>query len=281
MRYIWDNDLHIHSFLSTCSKDPEQVPERILRYAKENGLKTIVLTDHCWNHKAMLSESWRNEQDPLHAKWVRWYGKQDLAHVHQALPLPQTEGIEFLFGVETELHKSGLVGMNREDFDALDFVVIPTTHFHMRGFSISEEDAQTLEGKANAWIHRLETLFAMDLPFHKIGLAHLTCGLIAPNRGDFLQILDLLPSKSLAELFDKAAKLGVGIELNAGDMSFAQEEAETILRIYRTAKAHGCKFYMGTDAHSQASFEKAKAVFEHTIDMLELTENDKFHIHKS
>ena len=228
----------------------------------------------------MLSELWRNEQDPLHAKWVQWYSKQPLSHVSQSLPLPQTDSIEFLFGVETEMHKSGLIGLNREDFDSLDFIVIPTTHFHMRGFSISEEDALTPEGKANAWIRRLETLFTMDLPFRKIGLAHLTCGLIAPNRSDFLQILNLLPSDKLTEIFGKAAKLGVGIELNAGDMSFAQEEADTVLRIYRIARSQGCKFYMGTDAHSHSSFEKAKAIFERAIDILELTEDDKFHIQK-
>lgn len=280
MRYIWDNDLHIHSNLSTCSRDPEQTPDRILQYAKENNLKTIVLTDHCWNHSAMLSEAWRNEQDPLHARLVHWYRPQDLSHVRQALPLPQTDGIEFLFGVEAEMHKTGLVGMNREDFDALDFIVISTTHFHMRGFTISEEDASSPAGRANAWLHRLDTLFAMDLPFQKIGLAHLTCGHIAPDRNEFLQVLNLLPSDRLAEVFCKAAELGVGIELNSGDMKFAPEEAETVLRIYRIAKEQGCKFYMGSDAHHPSNFEKVKEIYERAIDMLELKEDDKFCIHK-
>lgn len=280
MRYIWDNDLHIHSFLSTCSKDPEQLPKKILQYAKENNLRTLVLTDHCWNHRAILDETWRNEQDPLHAKWVRWYGTQNLAHVREALPLPQAEGIEFLFGVETELHKSGLVGMNPEDFEELDFIIIPTTHLHMRGFTVSEDAIRSPAGRAEVWIRRLDTLLQMDLPFRKIGIAHLTCGLIAPVRSEYLQTLDLLPSDTLAELFGKAARLGVGIELNASDMGFAPEEAETILRIYRIAKAQGCKFYMGSDAHSQKTFANVKTVFERAIDLLELTEDDKFHIQK-
>ena len=38
MRYIVDHDLHIHSFGSMCSKDPEQTPQRILQYAQETGL---------------------------------------------------------------------------------------------------------------------------------------------------------------------------------------------------------------------------------------------------
>ena len=54
-------------------------------------------------------------------------------------------------------------------------------------------------------------------------------------------------------LFKKAADLGVGIELNSFDMNFAEEEAETVLRPYRIAKKCGCKFYLGSDAHSAAA----------------------------
>ena len=39
MRYIFDHDYHIHSWISSCSRDPEQTLERMLRYAQENGLK--------------------------------------------------------------------------------------------------------------------------------------------------------------------------------------------------------------------------------------------------
>ena len=60
MKYIIDNDLHIHSKISSCSNDPEQTNERILRYAEENGLtfgddftmnnenQTITLTADGW-----------------------------------------------------------------------------------------------------------------------------------------------------------------------------------------------------------------------------------------
>lgn len=60
----------------------------------------------------------------------------------------------------------------------------------------------------------------MDLPFHKIGLVHLTCGLIAKPREKFLETLELIPSEEMQKIFQKAALLGVGIELNASDMGF-------------------------------------------------------------
>ncbi len=266
MRYVWDNDLHIHSQLSLCSRDPEQTPERILQYAKDNGLKTIVLTDHCWDDKNIPSSD--------------WYKYQDYEYCKRSLPLPKADGIEFLFGVESEMYKDFSIPLRREAFDELDFIVIPLTHMHMVGHAISQEQGATPENRAKAWVERFEAVLKMDLPFKKIGLAHLTCGLIAPKREDYLKVLELLPEDKMTELFKKAAEVGVGIELNASDMSFAPEEAETVLRMYRIAKEQGCKFYMGSDSHHPKGFEKCDFVFNRAIDMLGLTEDDKFHIGK-
>ncbi len=264
MRYIWDNDMHIHSQLSRCSRDPEQTTDRILQYAKENGLKTIVLTDHCWNDKNIPSSN--------------WYKQQDLEYCKRALPLPKADGIEFLFGVEGEMHQSHLIPLSCEDMDSLDFIVIPLTHMHMVGCAITEEEGSCPENRAKAWVERFEAFLNMDLPFKKMGLAHLTCGLIAKPREDYLKVLELLPEVKMTELFKKAAEVGVGIEINAGDMNFAPDEAETVLRMYRIAKKQGCKFYMGSDAHHPSDLDTAKKYFERAIDMLELTEDDKFRI---
>lgn len=75
MRFVFDHDLHIHSQLSACSDDPAQNPQRILDYARENGLTTLCLTDHYWD-AAVPGAS-------------RWYKPQDFDHISQAKPLPQ------------------------------------------------------------------------------------------------------------------------------------------------------------------------------------------------
>ena len=58
MRYIIDNDMHIHSNISICSTDPEQTPDSILKHAVKNGLKTVVLkpkgTEHLTPRKALF-----------------------------------------------------------------------------------------------------------------------------------------------------------------------------------------------------------------------------------
>ena len=62
--------------------------------------------------------------------------------------------------------------------------------------------------------------------------------------------------------------------------NFKDEEAKTVLRMFEIAKKCGCKFYMGSDAHSPADLDRAKAIFERAIDYLELKETDKFYIEK-
>lgn len=264
MKYMVDNDLHIHSKISLCSDDPEQTNERILRYAEENGLKTICLTNHFWD------ETVDGASD--------WYAKQNLTHISAAKPLPQSDNVRFLFGCETELNRFLTLGISKERFDLFDFVIIPTTHFHMKGYTLSQDEASCAQSRAKAWIKRLDAVLHMDLPFYKIGLAHLTCDLIAPTREEYIEVLRLLPAGEMERLFEKAAQLGVGIELNADDMNFNDEEADIVLRPYRIAKECGCKFYLGSDAHRHNKLDMAKAIFEKAVDILALKEEDKFMI---
>ncbi len=266
MRFQIDHDLHIHSKISDCSNDPLQTNDRILQYAKENDLKTICLTDHYWDETVEGSS--------------RWYSFQNYEWIKRALPLPQADGIRFLFGCETDLNKDFTLGISKESFDKFDFVIIPTTHLHMMGFTLSEDD-NSLENRARLWAKRFEAVLNMDLPFHKVGIAHLTCGLMTPSyegftKEDYIQCLNLIPKAKLDELFTKAAKLGVGIELNFGDVIFDENAEDAVFRIYKIAKECGCKFYLGSDAHHPERLEKVMPYFQKAIDVLELTEDDKF-----
>jgi len=260
MKYTFDHDFHIHSQLSSCSRDPEQNNERILKYAEDEGLHTIVLADHFWD-----------ETVPGASKW---YAAQDYPHICQAKPLPQSDKVKFLFGCETEMDKNMTVGCSRERMEELAFIVIPTTHFHMEKFTIAEEHLATPQTRAQVWVDKLDALLSMDLPFHKIGIAHLVCGLIwKGDRAKYLETLDSIAEADMHRIFAKAASLGVGIEIN---MSYPDEERDTVLRPFRIAKEEGCKFYLGSDAHHPAGLDNARKKFERVIDDLELTEEDKF-----
>lgn len=261
MKYQTDNDLHIHSKISLCSNDPEQSCERILQYAKSNSLKTVCLTDHFWDDEVPGASE--------------WYSRQNFTHLSAALPLPKADGIRFLFGCETELNKNLTLGISQKSIDKFDFVIIPTTHFHMTDFTIAA-DIVSPGDKARCWLERFNAVLDMELPFRKIGIAHLTCGLIDSSREKFLETIDALGSDALTDVFSKAAKKGVGIELNSSDMNFKDDEAKTVLRPYIIARDTGCKFYLGSDAHHPSELDGAKLIFERAVELLSLTEENKF-----
>jgi histidinol phosphatase-like PHP family hydrolase len=265
MKFTIDHDYHIHSHISSCSSDPEQTKARILQYAKENGLSTVCLTDHYWDSAVPGASN--------------WYSSQNFEHISKAKPLPQDNEVKFLFGCETDLDKFLTVGIPKERYSDFDFIIIPTTHLHMVGFTITKEDAQSNEKIAELWVKRLDAIMNISLPFGKIGIAHLVCSLLnTKSRKDYLETLDMIPSSEIKRIFTKAAELGLGIELNQTDMTFSDKEADTVLRPFRIAKSCGCKFYLGSDAHHPAEFTNTKKIFERAVSLLDLSEDDKFHI---
>ena len=264
MKYIFDHDYHIHSVLSNCSSDPEQTAERILRYAKENELKKIVLTDHFWD-----------ESVPGASKWYADYHK--FSDIKKSLPLPKCEGVKFLFGCETDMDKNGVIGISKERLDDFDFIIVATTHMHMKGFTLEESDYCNVQRLAKLWVDRFDILLNSDLPFKKMGIAHLTSPCIAVKDNMHVEVIKLIPDEEMRRLFTKAAKLGLGIEINSSDLFFKDEDADALMRPYRIAKECGCKFYHGSDAHNPREFDKIK-YFDRAINLLSLEESDKFHI---
>ena len=266
MRYIADNDLHIHSYISPCSADPRQTPEAILDYAAKNGFCDVCLTDHFWDEKIPGA--------------TPYLERENLAALRSVLPLPRRDGVRFMFGCETELHMSGALAIARETFDEFDFVAIPINHFHMGGFTIPDEDYNVPERAAKRWVERFLHVLSMDIPFEKVGFAHLSCELMATaERLDHLRVCDLIPEDDMRRCFSLAAERGAGIELNFETFfDYSEDELDRLMRMYRVAKSEGCLFYFGSDAHHPEDFARSKEKFERVIDLLGLTENDKFRV---
>lgn len=259
MRYMADHDYHIHSTISPCCHDENQTPENILKYAKENGLTKICLTNHLWDE---------NVKSP-----AEWNPKQQFKCLTEALPLPQDENIDFLFGAEADMDYEFNVGVSEERYDKFDFIIIPTTHLHLAGNTVKEK-IQTPEEASEIWVKRLEDLLKKDLPWHKTGIAHLTCGHIF--KGRTAEVIKLLADEKLYELFNDCANKRVGIELNMKTLFLSQEEKDILLHPYYIAKDCGCKFYLGSDAHKTEALKTAKENFENIITLLDLKETDKF-----
>lgn len=263
MKYIADHDFHLHSTVSRCCKDIEQTPERILQYAKENNFRKICLTNHFWDEK-VKSE----------AEWIEEHGYSFLTSV---LPLPKAQGIDFLFGAELDMDYNDILGISRETLDSLDFVTVATTHMHLTGNTVKTKIEEPEEA-AEIWLNKIRCLLSMELPFHKMGIAHMTTGHILKEKTPL--VIKLLKDEDLYEIFSDCAAKGIGIELNTKTIFNSEEEKEILLRPYFIAKDCGCKFYLGSDSHKTTALISAKDNFERIITLLDLSEEDKFPLAK-
>ena len=265
MKFTIDHDYHIHSYLSSCSSDPLQLPPAILAYAVKNGMRNICLTDHFWDETVPGAS--------------RWYQPQNFHHIAAALPLPQAEGVAFHFGCETDMDIHCTLGVAQATMPKFDFIIVPTTHLHMNGFTIEGEEV-SLEERARRYVQRYDALLAMPVPSGRTGIAHLTCSLIAPKEGrarhDHLKILDMVTDEQFIDLFTRTREKDLGVELNFPFASHARSEWDSLLRPYRLARKCGCKFYLGSDAHTNRALAAAPENFAAIIEALELTEEDKY-----
>ncbi len=254
------HDLHCHSTLSSCCKEEACTADAVFAQAHQWGYDTLCLTNHMW--------------DPdVPGAWP-WYAPQTVEHVLSALPLPTYPDMRTLMGCEIELSRDGVLALRRDHFDLFDFVVIPPNHMHMLDF-VRPRSMDTPAKIAEHFMARMELLAGMDLPFEKIGFAHLTTSLMF-REGNVLDVFGAIEEKRMMPVFERLARAGAGIELNGAAFAKYDEAPEAYLRIYRMAKRAGCKFYCSSDAHTLAAYARVREVLPPIVEALELTGDDRY-----
>ncbi len=279
MPFSTAHDLHIHTRLSACCADEGMTPQAILDYAAARQYDLVCITDHCWDAAVPGASD--------------WYRPQTIEHIRRSLPLPERPSAparaeadsasadcapcppaRLLFGCETEYCGGSAIGISRAAAEALELVLVPLNHFHMQDF-VRPAAVQSPPAIAELFTERLEQLLRLDLPWTKVGLAHLTCPLLYAA-GEVREVLALLDSNRFLRAFEQYAKRGVGIELNAGCFADGPTQSMLSLQLYRWAKQAGCRFYCGSDAHSRASLDEVGRILPAVVQALELTEQDRF-----
>ena len=81
MKYTVDHDYHIHSYLSPCGGDPNQTVERILQYARENGMKQVCIADLFWDENVPNTA-------PVETGSRAWFEGQNFEKISRILPFP-------------------------------------------------------------------------------------------------------------------------------------------------------------------------------------------------
>lgn len=242
------HDIHIHTQLSSCAK-PDATFTAYCQGAKDRNLSVLGFTDHLWDHAV--------------AGWNNWYAPQDLEHVmslKEEIKLNSPDDIKIYFGCETEYVGNGTVGLHQDNSELFDFVLVPPHHFHIP--MVRDPQITALDKLTELFIRRFMEVCEIDFAF---GIAHpfVPLGL----QGREAEVLQALPEKLLRECFTAACESGKSIELNTACIKSMRDKG--VLELYKNiliiARECGCKFHIGSDAHTMSDF--AQEIYDLTLDL--------------
>lgn len=297
-------DVHVHNYLSNCGKDrASSAPNYIKKYA-ELGIKVLGFANHSWDERVEGESGWYHKQTIEFATQIRNQLPADTLGI-KVLVGAETEycgksktlgmsaegakELDFLLIPHSHVHMVNFVmddpapyaearqklkarllqieGMTEEQANAW---VNPMREPLLRPFLEESFDAQWPAYLADFLVDSFNSL--MEHPeLHKIlkttpvSIAHpfQPVGYVQYRE----EMLERISDETFAMLFAKAAKLGVGLEINPACAS------PRLLRMNRIAKEQGCKFTLGSDTHS---VQGAAGIFKtnDATDALGLTEED-------
>jgi len=240
------HDLHVHTYLSDCCPDKaHHRPAAILAEAERLGRRLVGFSDHVWVNPRLAPSAWYRPQNESQIVRLR----EDLKSV--------TTSVRVLIGCEADTVAPGCFGMTPEFAATLDYVNLSCSHFHLTGFVAQPAgDSPRAVG-----VHALEFFRSAA----GSGLAHTIVHPLLPF-GYFEQYDAAIASLSDAELIDAfgvAATNGVAIEITPAFLPSPEGpkwSVETPQRVLSLARAAGCRFTFGSDAHTLDGLSRLEAV---------------------
>lgn len=253
-------DYHVHTTLSSCCADPRQTVENIIARQLERGMKIVAITDHLWHNPALPPSAWYAPQS----------GPRLLPRRHE-IRAAATPGLRLLFGCEADMRAPGKFGMTPEFKQNFDLVLLSSDHFHMREF-VEQPQPRTPENFARLMLEFFRSAASC-------GMADILAHPLFTMGHDEIydRTVAAVSDAEFADALGLAAAHNVAIEIN-GTLLRKQKmkqqfSLESMLRIFSIAKASGCRFTFGSDAHAISDLDNI-SFCEEFADRLGLTESD-------
>ncbi|MFP3897517.1 MAG: hypothetical protein ACLFV5_11870 [Anaerolineales bacterium] len=235
-------DTHVHTYYSPCGRKMDQdrqplaTPQQYLDRAEALDLQAIIFTDHFYEWPAAPAAP-------------QFYKGSDLAIIRnlqlelQRLETPSE--CQIYVGCETETPSVDQVGISPQTATCLDFVLVPTTHYHLSG--IPQPKTFKPEDVADHMLTMLESVVRrewVDAVAHPFAEKE---SLI----GNLQRIYEAMDKGRLQDILGLAAENGVALEINGSSVTSSDlpHYGNMYKEIVKRAKALGVRFTFGSDAH--------------------------------
>ncbi len=257
------HDIHIHTHLSSCG-DRFAFMADYIKEAKKTGFETLGFADHAWDDNVKGASDWYKPQT-----------FKRLAERREEIKSIDTEGINILLGAEGE-YANMLLGVSDEAVYYTDYILVPHSHTHMKGFVLPDECGDNPEKHAKYLVDSFISLCnhkKRDLFF---GIVHPMCP-IGKKPTEIKEIYSFISDEMLLECAQAAKESKVALELNisCAKMFLNCDSVDNVYkRFFLTCKKAGCKFFLGSDAHSINAFVSNHSVAQSAIEIMGLDELD-------
>lgn len=237
-------DYHIHTNLSNCGHK-DALPAAYAALAAGEGITDIGFSNHMWDEKIPGASQWYSNQTVTHVLSIRDELPEDsLAEW----------GVRVHVGCEIDIDKHFTVGMASDTRALFDYVLVATSHLHMKDFAI-DRNVTSLPEVRTILLRRVDAALNACVAD---GIAHPFGVLGFYDRQD--ELLGGYTDGELIGVFRAAADAGVSLELNATAVLDHPGETDADgfsiqdKRLFTLARECGCRFHLGTDAHWPEAF---------------------------
>lgn len=256
------HDIHIHTHLSSCG-DRFAFMADYIQAAKQLGLETIGFSDHAWDDNIKGASDWYAPQT-----------FKRLANRYEEIKKIDALGIKILLGAEGEFANM-LLGISKEALNFVDYILVPHSHTHMKGFVLPDE-CDTPEKHGKYLIDSFISLCGHEKRNLFFGIVHPMCP-IGKKCWETNEIYSYISDNALLECAQAAKEADVALELNLScikHLTTDNNEEIAYKRFFDACKKVGCKFFLGSDAHSIGAFKSLHENPEEAIGLMGLSEDN-------
>lgn len=307
------HDVHVHNYLSGCCSDMQATVENYIAIEREKGVRLMGFANHVWDESIPLpaKKGWPVDMYKKHVMAFEMQikpqipadtgdlkvlvgGETEYCGMYDVLGMGKEAALklDFLLIPHTHVHMTDFVmpappakpvddararleallakveGISPEraakwaeklPLEELKYYMTDEIDLGEQTKFISDFMIQSFKGLMNnETLKSYSDLLPVSVahPFQPVGYHHLRTAAQA-----------LVPDNVYGDLFSMAAARGIGLEINCATNN------EESFRLYGIAKECGCKFTLGTDAHSRSALG-ALYMTEPLLDRLSLTEYD-------